>query len=77
MISLWGVDLASVAPLQLSTLVHAVTQGVRIHNVAGASHFSVQTLLLSVLQVTSGRCCSACSVAGWGCRARSWGRATP
>ena len=44
-ISLWGVDLASVAPLQLSTLVHAVTQGVRIHTVTGASHFSLHTLL--------------------------------
>ena len=48
-ISLWGVDLASVAPLQLSTLVHAVTQGVRIHNVTGASHFSLQTLLSAAL----------------------------
>ena len=44
-ISLWGVDLASVPPLQLSTLVHAVTRGVRINNVTGASHFSLQTLL--------------------------------
>ena len=45
-ISLWGVDLSSVPPLQLSALVHAVTQGVRINSVTGASHFSVQTLLI-------------------------------
>ena len=37
-ISLWGVDLSSVPPLQLSTLMHAVTQGVRINSVTGASH---------------------------------------
>ena len=46
-ISLWGVDLSSVPPLQLSTLVHAVTQGVRINSVTGASHFSVHTLLIT------------------------------
>ena len=40
-ISLWGVDLSSVPPLQLSTLVHAVTQGVRINSVTGDSHFSI------------------------------------